>query len=399
MRQETADQAREAGGLEASGAGNLLGSRLADAKKYLERRQFGILMTGSSISMLGSRISTVAFPMLVLNMSGSPLMAGVVSFAGIVPAMFAYIPAGVLVDRWDQWKVMLFSELLRGITIACVFALLFFEGRPSMALLIFAMIAEEILEVFSVLADRSYLSRLVENDKISSAQGYMEVRAHAVVVAGRPIGPFLFQLSHGLPFLADAISFACSVGGLSLLRNNRVPLEPPPDESRRRDFKGEFVAGLRRLISDKHAGITVMLMAGTTLIAQALIMLFLAEAHNRDLSSLPIGVVLAASGVGGALGSIFAKRLPGLARSYWLQIQLGIWSFAIFALALFGGSVAGMAAAMIVLSCTGAIGNIEFGAYLVKTVPNWMLARVTSIGQALTIFNCPGYGVWRVPPS
>src|ERR1700722_16804603 len=53
-------------------------------------RAFRILVLGSSISMLGTRISTLAFPMLVLGIKNSPLMAGLVAFAAIVPGVLLY---------------------------------------------------------------------------------------------------------------------------------------------------------------------------------------------------------------------------------------------------------------------------------------------------------------------
>src|ERR1051326_6924888 len=57
-------------------------------------RPFALFVAGSTMSMFGSRISLVAFPMLVLSLDGSPLVAGLVSCATILPSLLAYIPAG-----------------------------------------------------------------------------------------------------------------------------------------------------------------------------------------------------------------------------------------------------------------------------------------------------------------
>lgn len=80
----------------------------------LRSQAFRILMVGSSISMLGTRISTLAFPMLVLKVKGSPFIAGVVAFAAIAPGVLLYMPAGAIVDRRDPRHVMLASEIPRG---------------------------------------------------------------------------------------------------------------------------------------------------------------------------------------------------------------------------------------------------------------------------------------------
>ena len=347
---------------------------------------FRILMAGSSISMFGSRISTVAFPMLVLHLNNSPLVTGLVAFAAIAPSALVYVPAGALVDRWNPRRVMLVSELFRGLAIACVvISLAIFGQRTSIWLLILAMVAEEILEIFSMLADRRYLSGLMERDNMASRQAYIEVRAHAVVLAGRPVGPFLFELQPLLPFLADALSFLFSIGSLLVLRRSDEPVKRP-ERLAPKQLARDIGQGFSWLHKDRRAWLTVMLMAVTSLVAQALILMFLAEAHSKELSTVAIGVVLAASGAGGAAGSISFRFLPAEVRRFWLPIQMVAWSLALAFLFMAGGLSASCSAiAMFVLGFTGAIGNIAFGTYLVDNVGDDMIARVTGIGQMLAI--------------
>jgi MFS family permease len=358
------------------------------ARKLLSRYPaFRILMIGSSISMFGSRISTVAFPMLVLVLNNSPLIAGLVAFAAIAPSMLVYVPAGVLVDRWNPRRVMLISEALRGLAIASVvISLAIFGHRISIWFLILAMLAEEILEIFFTLADRRYMSRLMERDSMASRSAYIEVRSHAVVLAGRPVGPFLFEIQPLLPFVADMLSFLFSVASLVAIRRSD---EPPPGPQRLpppRQLMGDIGQGFGLLKKDRRAWLTVILMAVTSLVAQALILMFLAEAHSKALSTVAIGVVLAASGAGGAIGSIFSKFLPDGISGFWLPIQMLAWTVALAFLALSGGmSVSWSAVTMFTLGFTGAIGNINFRNYLVANVPDDMIARITGIGQMLAI--------------
>jgi MFS family permease len=169
--------------------------------------------------MLGSRISTVAILMLILHLNNSPFIAGLVVFMSIASSMLVYTTAGVLVDRWNPRRVMLVSKLLRGFAIASVVvALAIVQWHISIWFLIITMVAEEILKIFSTLAARRYLSRLMERHKVASSQASIEVRAHAVVLAPRPVGLFIFAIEPLLTFLADAISFLVSVGSLLLLR-------------------------------------------------------------------------------------------------------------------------------------------------------------------------------------
>jgi MFS family permease len=352
---------------------------------------FRILMFGTSISMFGSRISTVAFPMLVLHLYNSPFITGLVAFAAVAPSVLAYVPAGALVDRLDPRRVMLISETLRGLAVlSVVVALLVFRERPSIWVLILAMLAEEILEIFSTLADRRYLTRLMEREKIAERQASVEVRTHAVVLAGRPVGPFLFALNPVVPFLADTISFIASILSLLALRRND---EPPKGQRWRRittkELADDIGQGFTWLKNDRRAWLTVLLMAGTSLVAQALILMFLVEAHSKQLSTAAIGVVLAASGAGGAAGAVASKFLPAKLRGYWLPIQLALWSVALSFLAATGSlSVLWSVITMFVLGFTGAIGNISFSTYLIANIKDDMIARVSAIGQLLAISAC-----------
>ena len=350
---------------------------------------FRTLMLGSSISMFGSRISTVAFPMLVLHLDHSPLVTGLVAFAVIAPSVLFYMPAGVLVDRWNPRRVMLISELFRGLAVASVVVSIFVFGRhTSIVFLILVMVVEEIFEIFFTLADRRYLSRLMERDNIGSQQAYVEVRTHAAILAGRPLGPFLFTLQPLLPFLADGASFLFSIGSLVVLRKR----DEASGASWRAPSKiraGDIVQGFSWLTKDRRAFAMAILLSLTSLIAQALILVFLSDAHSRKLSTAAIGVVLAASGVGGAAGSIFYRVLPATIRRFWLPIQMAAWSIALAALAMAGGlSVEWSTITMLILGFTGAIGNIELGTYLVSNVADDMIARVTGIGQMLSIGCC-----------
>jgi len=230
----------------------------------------------------------------------------------------------------------------------------------------------------------------MERDKIVARQASVEVRTHAVVLAGRPVGPFLFALNPVLPFLADTVSFIASILSLLALRRND---EPPKDQRGQRittkELAGDIGQGFAWLKNDRYARLTVLLMAGTSLVAQALILMFLAEAHSRQLSTAAIGMVLAASGAGGAAGAVASKFLPARLREYWLPIQLTTWSIALGCLAATDRLPASWSMiTMFILGFTGAIGNISFGTYLVANIKDDMIARVSAIGQLLAISAC-----------
>ena len=349
---------------------------------------FRILIFGSSISMLGTRISTLAFPMLVLGIKNSPLMAGLVAFAAIVPGVLLYMPAGVIVDRQDPRRVMLVSEISRGtVAILVVIALMIFGKNISIVFLMFAMFAEEVLEIFSTLADRRYLNRLMDREKIGSQQASAEARTHAAALVGRPIGPLLFEFSAFLPFLADALSFVASVVSLLLVESTGEPQEA--EWPTFKELTSGIGDGVGKVKSDRRIWLTSSLMAMTSMVSQALILIFLVEAHSRKLSALAIGIVLGASGIGGAVGSFCSKIVLQFIRKCWLPIQMGAW-FVVFLVLVTARSdmVFFSAVAMFVMSVTGAIGNIACGTYLAENIADDMIGKVSGISYTMAIGAC-----------
>jgi MFS family permease len=348
-----------------------------------QNTNFRLLMSGSFVSMLGSRVSSIAYLLLVLALTGSPVVAGWASFAALAPSVLVYLPAGALVDRWDPRRAMLWSECGRGAAIATIVTLLML-GRMSVPGLIFVAAIEQTLQVFSVLAERRFVRSLVEPAQAASALARGEARNNMVILVGRPLGGLLFGVGRIIPFMVDALSFAVTVGVLMRIGSGRIfkHQEPAAD----RHMGHEIAAGFRWLRHHSFAGIGLPLTAGTTLIGQALIMIFFAEAHARHLPSVTIGIVLAASGAGGAVGSAAAPRLFRRFGYTLLCIQMWIWAAMLVILVCWGGkSFLVMAAAMAVTGLTGALGNIAFDTFVIRNAAETMLARVMSVDRLTSL--------------
>jgi MFS family permease len=352
---------------------------------------FRRLLGASSISMLGSHVTTIAYPLLVLKLTGSPFTAGCVAFAAAAPSVLAYIPAGALVDRSNPRRLMLTSELCRGLAIATVVVTLAL-GEHIIWLLMAVAAIEGVLEVFSGLAERRYIGSLVERDDAPSALVSMEARTHVVVVMGRPLGGLLFGITPILPFLADVASFVYSVVTLKIIGDNKSDHEaskPARGLASEDSLINEIRQGLGWIRDDRFARMAIISFSVGTLFFQALIMVFLGDAHSRHLSAYAIGMVLAASGVGGALGSAAASWLLKIIRYPWIRIQTPIWFAGFALLALPGGrQFFCVEIVMAVLGFTGAVGNLALDTHVAKRVDTAMVARVTSVSRLASYSAC-----------
>lgn len=80
------------------------------------------LLAGHIVSMLGSVVTTVAVPWLVLTSTGSPAKMGLISMASVVPSLLAGVFATPLTDRFGIRRTLIVAEIAAALAMAAVAA-------------------------------------------------------------------------------------------------------------------------------------------------------------------------------------------------------------------------------------------------------------------------------------
>src|SRR2546421_7780740 len=83
-------------------------------------RDFLLLWSGQMVSAIGSQVSLLAFPWLILAVTGSPVQAGLIAALRALPYLFFGLPAGALVDRWNRKRVMILCDAGRTLAMGSV---------------------------------------------------------------------------------------------------------------------------------------------------------------------------------------------------------------------------------------------------------------------------------------
>src|SRR5579859_2206674 len=83
-------------------------------------RDYLLLWGGQVISMTGSQVSQLVFPLLILALTHSPAQTGIAAALQSLPYLILSLPAGALVDRWNRKRVMIFCNLRRFLSVASV---------------------------------------------------------------------------------------------------------------------------------------------------------------------------------------------------------------------------------------------------------------------------------------
>jgi predicted MFS family arabinose efflux permease len=326
------------------------------------------------VSTVGTRASSVAFPLLVLALTGSPSQAGLVAFAQTLPFPLLFLVAGVIVDRVDRKLLLLVADGARAIAFASLVAALALDRIVLPHILAVAFV-EGAFFVFFRLAESAALPQVVPREQLPTAVAQNQARDQGAELAGAPLGGLLYGFDRLLPFLFDAVSYA--IGFMTLLFVRPALQEDrPPRKTRVRE---EVVEGFRWTWHQPFIRAIIVLVGGSNFAFNALFLVLIVRAKDLGASAALVGAMFAFLGAGAILGALVApavaRRVPA---KFVILGSLWLWAFLPLVLivlpnALLIGLVAGIA------NSTGPIFNVVLSAYRYALVPDRLLGRVGSV--------------------
>ncbi len=342
-----------------------------------------LLWTGQAVSELGTRTAWIAYPLLVLALTGSPAKAGLVGFASRVPFLLFSLPAGAFVDRWDRRRIMLVCDAGRAIGVGSIAAALALEHITFVHILIVAFV-EGTMTVFVGPAEFGAVRRIVPREQIPAAIAQNEGRIYAASLGGPPLGGLLFGLGRGLPFLADAVSYLISFASLLAIKADFQE----PREGVRRRLRAEIGEGVRWLWGQSILRATILLAGAGNFVSNGLVLVIIVLAQRQGASSTTIGVIFALSAVGGLLGAAAAPALQRHVKAS--QVKIGY--HAVYALLIPLLAVApplGLGLLLALMLFGAPMLNSVFGAYRAALVPDRLQGRVESTAGLIAAGAAP----------
>lgn len=195
---------------------------MASERHLLRRnRDFRLLWSAQALSEVGTGLSQLAYPLVILALTGSPAQAGALAAVRALPFVLFGLPAGALADRWDRRRVMVVCEIVRASALASV-AVALAAGRLSVLHLYAAGFVAATGYVLYSAAEAGMVPALVTDDDLTAAVSAQEVASSAAGVSGPPLGGLLFGLLSGLPFAVDAVTYL-----ISAVATARIRYRPP----------------------------------------------------------------------------------------------------------------------------------------------------------------------------
>ena len=280
-------------------------------------RNFRWLWSGMCVSTLGSHTAGIVYPLLVLALTGSPEIVGWVTALRITPFVLLCLPVGAMIDRWDRRRVMLWCDLGRGLVVGSLPVAMIF-AEPQLAHIIAVAVVEGTLMVFYNLAEVAALPRVVARAHLPQASALNQAGYSVAGIAGPALGTTLYQFSRGLPFAADALSYAVSAFTLWRLRGDfsAAPSSAP------RHLGAEVMTGLRWLWRERIVRRMAMLTGGMNFVEASVPLLLIVTAQQMGASAVEIGLIFSAAGIGGVLGAWVGGRIQR--RFSFGQVIIGV---------------------------------------------------------------------------
>jgi MFS family permease len=351
----------------------------------LRQRNFALVWSGGLISLLGDWMLVVGLPLYVYALTGSTLATGTVFIAGQIPRVLLGSVAGVFVDRWDRRHTMIATDLMLAL---CLLPLLAVHSADRLWVVYVVSFAESSIVQFYRPAEGALLPRLVEADRLVSADSLNALSENIAPLAGPPLGGFAFGLIalNGV-VLIDAASFLIAGILVALIhadgRPERLPDAPAPDMSSHPWIAAwrEWLAGLR-LISATRLVTALFAFAAITGIGEGVLStLFVPYVrHVLGGTALQYGWILSGQAVGGLIGSIVIGRFAsGAAPARLLgvgAVLLGIIDLAIFSYPLVVPGVWPAIALMIVVGLPAAAMVVGYVTVLQTAAPDAYRGRL-----------------------
>lgn len=199
---------------------------LSHAWRALRHRNFRLFFGGQSISLIGTWMTRVATSWLVYRLTHSALLLGTVGFAGQIPTFLLAPFAGVIVDRMDRRKVLVWTQAL-AMAQSLLLAWLTLSHRINIAEVLVLSAFQGVINAFDMPGRQSFMILMVEDrDDLSNGIAINSSMVNAARLIGPSLAGMLIAVSNeGWCFLIDGVSYIAVIVSLLLMRLTHEPIQ------------------------------------------------------------------------------------------------------------------------------------------------------------------------------
>lgn len=353
-------------------------------------RNFNIFWAGQTFSSLGDSFAFIALPLLVLQATGSVAQMGLVTGTFGISNLITNLISGVVVDRVDRRRLMIWSDIGR-LFVNALIPLSWWLFGPQIWLIYMVTAVGASFGSFFQVSYITALTHLVNKDQLTVANGRLQTTFGIAFVAGPMLAGFISaQVGPATTVGINALSFAFSAISLALVRFQPVEGEETAKEVRPVNLLHEWLSGLKFLWGQPVLRTVTIMLAFYSLINTASLDLFIFHLkHDWQQDDNAVGFMLGLSSAGFIVGGItvaWVRKRVGFGLCFLGGMFVSGISIALIGLAPNFLIVCLMAIVFTYASCVQGIVSMTLRQAI---TPNHLLGRVTAIFWALNAVPGP----------
>lgn len=345
---------------------------------------------GDSLSAVGSAVSTIAFPLLVLAVTGSTSLAGVIEAVILVVRVLATTPAGILADRMDRRRIILVGAGLMMLLYGALTVAVALGVGTVVAIVVVMPLTAVVGAVLGITVD-AMLKRIVDGPDFPLASGLEQARGSAISLLGAPLGGFLFALRHALPFVLNAVSYLGLAAAVLLVRTDFSPARTMKVRERRtlRSRAAFALAGFRAIGTIPAVGPLLGMSMLVNFAFTGLMAALIYSWAQAGVSPAMIGLISSAATAGMLIGALLAgraaQRLPG-----GMIVIVSLLVFLLAAVVIAIAPIGPLAVSALFVATFGSpFMNAVTGGYMAVSVADDHQGRVNAAATTLSMIAMP----------
>ncbi|MEV4624446.1 MFS transporter [Asanoa sp. NPDC049573] len=188
----------------------------------LRIRNYRLYFSGQTVSVAGSWMQNIAVGWLVLELTGSGTILGFVTAAKFVPLVVLGPWGGLVADRVDNRKLLIWTQVAQAVLTA-VLAALVWAGAATVPILVTLVFTIGLVNVLDGPSRQSLIPQLVQRDLVANAIALNSITLNLARIVGPAIGGVLIAHLGLTPcFVINALSFGPVIASLLLLRSSEI---------------------------------------------------------------------------------------------------------------------------------------------------------------------------------
>jgi len=294
--------------------------------RALRHRNFRLFFGGQLISLVGTWMQNIAQSWLVYRLTGSPLLLGLVGFAGQAPVFFLATVGGAVADRRARRDVLIATQTT-AMLLALVLATLTLSGhvRPWHVFALASTLG--VVNAFDIPARQAFVVEMVGKPDMGNAIALNSSMFNGARILGPSVaGVLVASIGEGWCFAANGVSFLAVIAGLAAMRLPKF--EPKPMSSRPLAHAAE---GFRFVARTPPVRAVLLLLGVISVMGMpyAVLMPIFAD-RLLHAGARGLGILMGSSGVGALVGALLLARREsahGLGR--WIATAAGSFGVAL----------------------------------------------------------------------